>query len=349
MSRDEARFWLESMLISRMDSRNLTPKQKADELSKKKLGPASLVDVKKAIKANAGDYPPEIGHVLLPLFPAIEIVELLLEGRPHTAGFDGGGTFLDGIRDLVVPRLTDADRAKLKARIAPAIKPKNFLPDFYEEPSGEFILAAMLGLHDELLPVVESWADDRYSPTSWDHTAYHVPQVIVFGLGSAALVETHVRRMNLPLNKAQYMRAWLAHTEYAGLDYAAKVVVETKNKALAAELAEIVALVHAPQMPARCSRSRRAPRLPRSARSGFRRTSSTPSWGSSLSPQDVALSPRPLLLASQISSVQVTARSSIARQRARAAARSSRRSRRRSRTSQWRRAERPSARRTSCS
>ncbi len=246
MSRDEARFWLESMLISRMDSRKLTPKQKADELSRKKLKPASLLDVKKAIKANAGDYPPEIGHVLLALFPAIEIVELLLDGRPRTAGFDGGGTFLDGIRDLVMPRLTDADRAKLLKRIAPAIKPKNFSADYYDEPSGEFILAAMLGLHDELLAVVESWADDRYNATSWDHTAYHVPQVIVFGLGSAALVDKHVRRMKLALNKPQYMRAWLAHTEYAGLDYAAKIVVETKNKELAAKLAEVVAKVHAP-------------------------------------------------------------------------------------------------------
>jgi hypothetical protein len=104
-------------------------------------------------------------------------------------------------------------------------------------------------LHDELLKVVESWPDDRYVVSGGEdwHDAYHVPQLMVFGLGSADLVSKHARRLGLRMRFPEYMRAWIAHTEYDGLDWAAKTVAETKNKDDAAKLAEVLALVHAPE------------------------------------------------------------------------------------------------------
>ena len=45
--------------------------------------------------------------------------------------------------------------------------------------------------------VVESWADVRYSQGEDWHDAYHIPQLMVFGLGSAELVSKHARRMSL--------------------------------------------------------------------------------------------------------------------------------------------------------
>jgi hypothetical protein len=42
---------------------------------------------------------------------------------------------------------------------------------------------------------------------------------VVFGLGSAKLMAQQMRRLKLPLHRREFVRAWLAHTEVAALDY----------------------------------------------------------------------------------------------------------------------------------
>jgi hypothetical protein len=110
----------------------------------------------------------------------------------------------------------------------------------------EFFIASFLGLHRELTEVVESWPEKLYSGDGVSDY-YHQPQLVMFGLGSGAEVDQQFRRMRLLLKRPAFVRAWLAHTEYAALDYARDSVLATSNKDEARALLEVLALVHAPE------------------------------------------------------------------------------------------------------
>ena len=243
MSKDEARLWFECM---HSIEKNSSPKARADALEKKKLAPLTLEGAMKTLEKNQQARAPEIPLVLSVIFGAFALTESFLAHKPSSDGWIAGGSFFDGWHRHVFPRLTDDERKTLLARVRPAITPANFPTDYYEEPSSEFLVGASLGAHDELLAVVSSWPNDRFADEDW-YDAYHVPQLMIFGLGSQELVQEHMRRLDLRLRFDVYMRAWLAHTEYAGLDFAARTVCTTKNKDTAAELAKVLALVHAPE------------------------------------------------------------------------------------------------------
>jgi predicted DNA-binding WGR domain protein len=245
MSKDEARFWFEVLVGI---DREKTPQKRADELKKKKLGALTTDGALKAMK-KARSIGEDMVIVLTSLFGAEAVTDMLVAEKPSSDGWVAGGSFFQGWHRHVLPLLSDGDRDKLGKRVRAKVTPANFPTDFYEEPSGEFLVAASLGLHDELLKVVESLPDDHYAVSSGEdwHDAYHVPQLMCFGLGSADLVAKHVRRLGLRMRFPEYMRAWIAHTEYDGLDWAAKTICETKNKDDAAKLAEVLALVHAPE------------------------------------------------------------------------------------------------------
>jgi len=106
-----------------------------------------------------------------------------------------------------------------------------------------------VGLHDELRNLVESWEDKRYSaPDCNDYPdSYMRPRDIIFGLGNALLVEWHMRRLKLLLQTPHDVRAWLAHTEYAALDFVRDSILAISNKDEAAALLEVLALVTAPE------------------------------------------------------------------------------------------------------
>src|SRR5262249_35236573 len=109
-------------------------------------------------------------------------------------------------------------------------------------PAPEFYLAACLGMHEEMLAVVTSWPDDLH-----EEFVMYEPQRIVFGLGSARLVDTHFRRLKLPLQEPEDVRAWLAHTELSRLDLVRDGVLEVTNKQEAESLLAAFCLVQAPE------------------------------------------------------------------------------------------------------
>jgi predicted DNA-binding WGR domain protein len=148
----------------------------------------------------------------------------------------------------VVSRLDAAQRESLRKLLRKRLKSLTWpLGSHYQPPEAAFFLAARLGLHDEMLALVSSWPDDAYVGKDWDHTHYHMPQWIVFGLGSPDLVNTHMRRLRLPLRSPDYFRAWLAHTEYSQLDYLAENILAEKNKDHVDPLVETLCLVKAPE------------------------------------------------------------------------------------------------------
>jgi predicted DNA-binding WGR domain protein len=245
ISKDEARFWFEVLVTI---DREKTPQKRADELKKKKLGTLGVDGALKALK-KARNIDEQMVLVLTAMFGATAVTDMLITDKPSSDGWIAGGSFFQGWHQHVLPLLSEDEREALKKRVRAKVTPANFPTDYYEEPSGEFLVAASLGLHDELLKVVEALPDDHYAVSGGEdwHDAYHVPQLMCFGLGSAELVSKHARRLGLRMRFPEYMRAWIAHTEYDGLDWAAKTICETKNKDEAAKLAEVLALVHAPE------------------------------------------------------------------------------------------------------
>jgi hypothetical protein len=145
----------------------------------------------------------------------------------------------------VFSRLLEAEKEHLRNLVEPRIGVSAFTVDHFEEPAGAFFLASILGLHDPLERVVESWPDYWYLPEG--SAARHVPQIMIFGLGSAEKVDRHMRRLKLDVNHPHFARAWIAHTEYAGLDWVARTICQTKDKSIAAELVDVLALVLAPE------------------------------------------------------------------------------------------------------
>ncbi|MCC7534579.1 MAG: DUF4132 domain-containing protein [Deltaproteobacteria bacterium] len=243
MSREEARFWYEAMTTV---VRGVLPAKRATQLAKESLPDVSVAAATKQVGKLEREPAPELALVLSRLFSPADVTEMLLTTRPRLDGYHAGGRFFHGYREHVFPYLSTSERAELAARIAPDVTPTNFPTDPYGNPPGAFLLAVLLGLSDALERVVASWSPDRYGKYDWDDS-YHVPQVMIFGLGSAARVEEHMRRMRLRLRQPVYVRAWLAHTEHAALDYVAGSVAAAKNKDLAAELAQVLALVRSPE------------------------------------------------------------------------------------------------------
>ncbi|MFO0614653.1 MAG: DUF4132 domain-containing protein [Polyangiaceae bacterium] len=246
MTKEEARLWWECMVD--VDGKG-GGKPLADALRKKKLAPLSIKQVKSGLKHTRTYSGKELGYVLSALIEPLEVLKtfVLGGGLPVSNGHRGVGEPFYGLREDAFFRLTDAEKSELRELVRPELQPANFPTDFYDMPSGAFLLAPLLGgLGDELLRVVRSWKDDRYGAKSWDDS-YHVPQHIVFGLGAAADVDAEMRRLRLKLRQPEYVRAWLAHTEYAALDYLAETVVAQTNKDEAAELARLACLVHAPE------------------------------------------------------------------------------------------------------
>jgi len=244
MSKDEARVWFECM---HGVDKSVTPKARAESLKKKKLAPLTIDAAMKIVKEDPNARSPHVPLVLAALFGAMKTTEAFLANNPTSDGWIAGGSFFDGWHTHVLPLLTEDERTSLLDRVRTAVTPAKYpSSDYYAEPAAEFLVAASLGAHDELRAVVESIPDGHYGGEDW-HDAYHVPQIMIFGLGSAELVQKHMRRLNLALRFEVYVRAWLAHTEYGGLDWVAKTICETTNKDKASELAKILALVHAPE------------------------------------------------------------------------------------------------------
>jgi predicted DNA-binding WGR domain protein len=167
--------------------------------------------------------------------------------RPEVAGHVYlTGLVVDAFQDEVWPYLEDAQIEPLRELLRPAVTPQGWPAGTTQRPAPAYYLAALLGLHDELLALVRGWPDDAYTAGKrfeyWD-----LPQRIVLGLGDARLAGDHMRRLGLGLPKPQLLRAWLAHTEYSGLDLVRDTVLRASSKADAEVLFKVFRLVHAPE------------------------------------------------------------------------------------------------------
>jgi len=263
MSPEEAHYWFLAMTSLKQ---NAVGADVAATLASAKIdGRVTAEDVRAAYATESARFiSEEIVPVLNHLLSFDDIADLLVDDNVHGTRWQYNTALLDGFRRWVVPGLAAADADKLRARLRPKLAPATFPADFYVVP-GPFLVAAALGMSDELRVVVEGWADDRYRKEEWnDH--YHQPQMIIFGLGDPALVEKHIRRMQLRLRTQNHIVGWLAHTEWRALDYVADSILYFANKDDCERLIRVFHAVKAPEAAGPMLRLTLQSRAPKAAR-----------------------------------------------------------------------------------
>lgn len=238
LSCEAAHFWFMALTAP---VQGVTVDQLADSLAGQSYnGHIGREQVAERILAMQHRRSPELTLInrLLPmLLPPIELARLLLvPWLPIDV--------LSWWNGVGVAALTIEEATTLRELVRPGITPERWPGSINLSPPLDFYLAARLGLHDELLPVVERWPDDAYAGKTWSDL-YQKPQLIVFGLGSAALVEKHFRRLQLTLHHGEHARAWIANTEYAGLDLVRDAVLAENCRLQAQECLEALCCVKA--------------------------------------------------------------------------------------------------------
>ena len=254
LSREEAHFWFTAMVSYNKKPEEFHHKfyQWLEEVETQSFtGEISLAEVKEAISPHFSpvlSMPlPVLSMPLLSplsyLFTLEDIVDLMEESNYFLAPW---------FRKSVLPYLTEERAEELRQYLRTKLKNSQWTlsHSYYRQPSPVFYLAAYLGMHAEIQALVESWPDDLYYQNKTYHYCRfrHQPEEIIFGLGSAGLVETHMRRLKLILYVPEYFRAWLAHTEYTSLDWLFKSILKAKTKEIRKQLLEAFNLVKAPEV-----------------------------------------------------------------------------------------------------
>ncbi|HXU00571.1 MAG TPA: WGR domain-containing protein, partial [Polyangia bacterium] len=187
MSREEAHFWYLAMTELREGTE---PKELVAELADKKInGRVAAKDVQEII-----EYPSNlvvtdaIVPVLRHLFSESELGDVLFGRKGNKVG-NLEMTLVCNVF-WVLPNIPTSHADKVRALLRPKITPAKWPKDNGGD-SWTFQVAALLGMHDELRVVVETWPDDRYK----ERWSYQEPQMTIFGLGDPALVEKHMGRL----------------------------------------------------------------------------------------------------------------------------------------------------------
>ena len=263
MSKEEAHYWYEVMTAfePRIDGAELLDRTKNCKIT----GEVPLEEIRDFIERNGRTTTAPIFKLLLVhLLTAKELATLFANAKGHSTSGGAKETTLnqEGFRKFVYPNLSESDLAQFKEALRSKVIKKNWPgQELYVSPV-QFHVAAILGMHEELRKVVDSWPDDAYSAADeWaDH--YHRPQQVIFGLGSSELVIRHMKRLKLRLRNSGHIRAWLAHTEFEELDYVADSICQEGNKDDAAKLMTTFCAVKSPKMAGpmlRCSLESKAP------------------------------------------------------------------------------------------
>jgi hypothetical protein len=106
---------------------------------------------------------PLIWQVLPALLSPQDLVWLALDNTTQEICYAFPEAAIDCLTMTVFPFLNDSDLLPIKDLICPHLDPSAWSTDHQRRPSPAFELAARLGMHDEVLAVVQSWPDDLYN------------------------------------------------------------------------------------------------------------------------------------------------------------------------------------------
>jgi predicted DNA-binding WGR domain protein len=128
-----------------------------------------------------------------------------------------------GVAEHVVPYLPAVERERLRGIVLDGLDPRSWPEDEVEAPA-RWYFAAMLGCAEPVRELLGSWADDRFRT---GYAAYYQrPVRLVLGLDDPEEILAEAKRLNARPDDAFDLRAWLAGTGTAGLDWAAEAVKE---------------------------------------------------------------------------------------------------------------------------
>lgn len=241
---EEAEFWLRAITSGRGPGQDV-------ELVAKQLETQKLTGhAPETSLLSQRDVGPEALQCLIALYSAEELRRLILDpatGRGANVWYSNGPALRAGFCRYVLPYLAPEEIARWQSAVRDRWDATKWPADFYLVPPPFFHFGALLGFRDEIRALVESWSDNLYVRPGWDHAHYHRPQEIVFGLGDSALVAHHFRRLSLPLGSPDYMRRFLALTQFSALDVVAQTIASCGKREEAEILFVGFELVHAPE------------------------------------------------------------------------------------------------------
>ena len=188
------------------------------------------------------EYEPEEGRPLAgSLINQLAIWDHPSKSREHVRELDYG----NNLHSNYLRFMTREEKDTLRNHLAGQVPP--FLPTTpYESWQSKYYTAAALGMPAEVTAIVANIPANHYKGDPWIDL-YQQPQWLVFGLPSRELVISEFKRLSLRLRSEEQVRAWLALTEYDGLDVVADSVCRESNKEIANSLASLLDLVIAPE------------------------------------------------------------------------------------------------------
>ncbi|MGB8699183.1 MAG: DUF4132 domain-containing protein [Thermosynechococcaceae cyanobacterium] len=124
------------------------------------------------------------------------------------------GILVRGFKDYIWPYLDHQDTQVMIEQLRPVL---NTLPS----GSPLYFLAAYLGM-EEVRTYLDTW---KVSAGKYLRTDESIE--IIFGAGDAQLVEAYARTLWIGLGKPEYIRGWLANTQFGALDWICRSLLKS--------------------------------------------------------------------------------------------------------------------------
>jgi predicted DNA-binding WGR domain protein len=217
LAREEAHFWLSVLTLAGSLTPDALRARLVGETFSGQQAPSEVAALIAGIREPHYKRIDLLWRVLPVLLSPCDVAGLLLDEKVMGVSKDMHVHARSWLVAGGIIRLARRDIDQLSERVRPHVGVSGWPTSPEVIPPAAYFLAARLGLHEEMKTLVENWPHDRYVQTG--SLSKQEPQLIVFGLGSARLVEYHMRRLRLPLQNAAHVRAWLAHTELTALDH----------------------------------------------------------------------------------------------------------------------------------
>jgi len=150
-------------------------------------------------------------------------------------------------RQFIIPYLSDEELEAFRSHVRRALSDWSDAMDSNTSPV-DYHMAGALGMHEDLLPLIESWPDDMFAAFEKNRGRLQRlgPQKVIFGLRDPKLVELHMRRLKLSVVESDDMISWIAHTEDTALDVvSASCILPDKDASIAR--VKLLSLVESPQ------------------------------------------------------------------------------------------------------
>lgn len=218
ITRQEAHFWLEVIATTSknwyLDSAKLAKELASDNLARRYHGEISLTDVQQMLTTHHryGLSNLAIVPVLYTLLDRATFIRALSELQIKHYGVDPDPV-TQGFRAYILPHLTSEDRDEYRALMRP------YLVNWQDQTSLAPLAAALGGMDTE----IEAWLSDP-------HLRSASVQRVVFGLSNPQRVEEIVRHHRYPYWGAEYLKAWIAHTETNALDFVGDLVKDARGR-----------------------------------------------------------------------------------------------------------------------